>query len=164
MKLTLLILIVIIFNSINILSNEIYEGKLFLKNSIIIEAEQITISNDTIFYKDLESSNRYNIATNELNKLEVLEGNYKTLGLISGGFIGFTTYYLLSNNNLISYNGFDTKDAVVCSVFGLVLGGIIGEFSSRKKDIFFRKQFSLNINYRSNPIFHSNTQPYHSFT
>lgn len=160
MKIILLVLLVLLFNSIELISHEIYDGRLFLKNNTIIEAERITISKDTVFYSDLNSTNSYNIPVNELNKLEIRNGTYKTLGLISGGFIGFTTYYLLSNNNLISFNGFETTEAVVYSAIGLILGGTIGELTNKTRDIFFSNQFSVNIFTRSYPLMLSNTNTY----
>jgi len=140
MKITFIILLFVAFNSTDLVSNELYEGKIVLKNSIIINAERIFIAKDSVYYSDVETNNKYSISSDELNKLEVNDGTYKVLGLLTGGLVGFTSYYII-----VPSDKFDTKESIYSAVVGLVLGGIIGEFTSKTSEIYFGKNLSMNI-------------------
>lgn len=159
MKITFLVLLFIAFNSLSLFSTELYDGKIFLKNNDIINAKRISIVKDTVYYSSLDSNKKYSIASDELVKLEADDGNYKVLGLITGGLVGFSTYYII-----VSGDKFDTKESIYSSVVGLVLGGVIGEFTSKTKVIFFGQQLSFNITTQTKTLPFAYTQPYQSLS
>lgn len=142
MKTILLIILSVTMCSVRLLADEVYNGNIVLNGNKSIEANNIRIENFNITYSKVGSSSLDTITVDEVEKLTVVAGNYKIHGLLIGGLTGFMTYHIFTPSESM-----DSKNMVYFSVVGMVLGGVIGEFTYDTMDIELYKNLSMNFDF-----------------
>ncbi len=141
LKLLVTVLLIISFQSINaqktlpeLVGKTSKKGKIILTGFTKIETGKLTFSENSVSFTDTEN-NLQTIPYEQISYVRYTNGNRKFFGTMVGavsgtlgGFLGVATYktYYTEGDYLVYGNNATTKDYIVSTSVGLVMGSVIG--------------------------------------
>ena len=155
MKIIYLVLLFIAFNSGSLFSIEMYDGKIIKTDKNNIDATDIIITRDEIYFKKIGSSIVDSISTSEVKFLKVKDGSYLPYGLVLGGFVGYGIYFGITPSIHL-----DTQESISFAFIGLVLGGIVGGLTTKTTTLRLYDNFYINLSVKNKELPLINTSNY----
>lgn len=140
MNTILLILLTFTICSVSLFADEVYDGKIILKGKKYIEAINIQITCDEIYFNRIGSTIVDSISTSDVRFLKVNDGNYLPYGLVIGASVGYGIYYGITPSIYL-----DTEESIIFAVAGLVLGGVVGGLTTKTTTLKLYNSFYMDL-------------------
>ncbi len=148
MKVVLLFMIICII-TVAKLHTETHEGKIYLKNNEVIKSKAIMISDSVVKYRLINESKTIVINKNEINKVEIKDGNHGLYGLGAGLVISFfysqTIDQFSYDPKTEFYTTYTEKEMLLTIAAGGCVGLLLGTLINDYQTIRFNEDDNLSF-------------------